>query len=277
MNDYWDPNYGGNPQHRNPANAGNQQYRDPNYPGNQQYRQRPYQEPAPIPAPLSAMAITSLVLGILALLTSFIPIINNASFFLALLGVIFAIVGIVGTVRGNRRGKPLAIAALIVNVLAAVIVLATQSMFSAALDEAANDMSTTTPQTTEEQSATPATDAGAESSSAYAVTIDDCAVTSDYEGKSAIVVTYTFTNNSEDAQSFLSAISAKCFQNGVQLDIAMVSDIDSQSTLSEIKPGASVTVQEAYVLDDQSEVTVECSELISFNDDILAERTFSVA
>ncbi|WP_290995962.1 DUF5067 domain-containing protein [Gordonibacter sp.] len=113
--------------------------------------------------------------------------------------------------------------------------------------------------------------------SKYAVTIDDCQVTSDYSGKPAIVVTYTFANNSEKATSFVVAISAKCFQNGVQLDSAIVNDIDSQSTMNEIKPGTTTTVQWAYLLDDQSDVSVECTELISFSDAVLAEKTFSVA
>lgn len=111
----------------------------------------------------------------------------------------------------------------------------------------------------------------------YAVSIDDCVVTQDYAGKSAIVVTYTFTNNADKAMPFFTAVSAKAFQNGVQLDTAVVSDIDAQSTMNEIKPGATTTVQQAYLLDDQTDVSVECTELISLSDEILAEKTFSVA
>lgn len=113
--------------------------------------------------------------------------------------------------------------------------------------------------------------------SKYAVSIDDCTVTADYSGASAIVVTYTFTNNSDKAVPFMTAISAKAFQNGVQLDTAIVEDIDAQSTMNEIKSGATTTVQQAYVLDDQSDVSVECTELISFDDTVLAEKTFAVA
>ncbi|WP_172136004.1 DUF5067 domain-containing protein [Adlercreutzia sp. ZJ473] len=113
--------------------------------------------------------------------------------------------------------------------------------------------------------------------SKYAVTIDDCAVTTDYEGNPAAVVTYTFTNNSDEATSFMVAIHDQCFQNGVQLELALVSDLDSSRTMSEIKPGASITVQQAYALDDQSDLTVECTELISLDDTVLAEATFSVA
>lgn len=113
--------------------------------------------------------------------------------------------------------------------------------------------------------------------SKYAVTIDDCKVTTDYRGKPAIVVTYTFTNNSDKATAFMTAISAKCFQNGVQLDYAVVEDADGQSGMNEIKPGATTTVDQSYLLDDESDVSAECTELISLSDDILAEKTFSVA
>lgn len=88
------------------------------------------------PQSKSAAAIVGIVLGIIALVTSFLPIINNLSFILALIGAVFAVVGLVGTMRGKKAGKGLAIASLIVNVAAVVIVLATQSMYGAAIDEA---------------------------------------------------------------------------------------------------------------------------------------------
>lgn len=116
-----------------------------------------------------------------------------------------------------------------------------------------------------------------QASAKYDVSIDDCQVTTDYSGKPAIIVTYTWTNNSEKATSFMVAIDAATFQNGVELGTAIASDLDSQAYMSEIKPGATTTVQQAYLLNDQSDVTVECSELISFDDTIIAEKTFSVA
>ena len=91
--------------------------------------------------PLTAMGVTSLVLGILALLTSFLPIINNGSFFLALLGVIFSIVGLVGCSRGKRHGMGLAVAGLVLGIVSIVVVLGTQSIYSAALDEAMSSSS----------------------------------------------------------------------------------------------------------------------------------------
>lgn len=129
-------------------------------------------------------------------------------------------------------------------------------------------------------SAEPAQQAASNSeASKYTVSIDDCVLTTDYEGKSAIVVTYTWTNNSDDAQMFSVAINAQAFQNGVQLSSAVISsgDFDFESALKEIKSGATQTVQLAYALDDQSEVSVECTELISLSDEVLAQKTFQVA
>lgn len=97
-------------------------------------------------APQSAMAITGFVVGVIALLTSFIPIVNNISFFMALLALAFAIVGLVSTHRKTRRGKGLAVAGVIIAVLSGAIVLGSQSFYSAALD------SVTSPSTTETQS-----------------------------------------------------------------------------------------------------------------------------
>ena len=61
------------------ANQG--QYPQNQNPQNYQYHQTSQRsENFQYPKPKSGMAITGLVLGIIALLTSFLPIINNASF-----------------------------------------------------------------------------------------------------------------------------------------------------------------------------------------------------
>lgn len=129
-------------------------------------------------------------------------------------------------------------------------------------------------QPAEEQTEQPAEE---QASSKYVVTIDGSTVTTDYEGKPAIIVDYTFTNNSDDATSFAVACSQKAFQNGVQLETAVVLDDLGNGYLAEIKPGATTSARMAYSLADESDVTVEVKELISFDDTILAEATFPVA
>lgn len=116
-----------------------------------------------------------------------------------------------------------------------------------------------------------------ETQSDYAVTIDGSTLTSDYEGSPAIIVDFTFTNNSDKATSFAVACSPKAFQNGVQLETAIVTDDLGNGYMAEIKPGATTTARLAYSLTDQSDVTVEVSELISFDDALLAEATFPAA
>lgn len=111
----------------------------------------------------------------------------------------------------------------------------------------------------------------------FVVEIGEGTVVQDYEGNPALAVNYTWTNNSDEATSFAVAIYAQAFQNGVQLDPAIAIDVDSGSTMNEIKPGATQSVTQVYALSDSSEVLVECSELVSFDDTIIATKTFSVA
>ena len=92
--------------------------------------------PAVVKQSTSGLAIAGLVLGILAILTSFIPIINNGSFFLALIGTVLAIVGFLGVRKGKHTGKGIAVAGIVLGIASIVIVLVTQSMFSAAIDAA---------------------------------------------------------------------------------------------------------------------------------------------
>lgn len=130
------------------------------------------------------------------------------------------------------------------------------------------------------EEATPAEEEAPETD--YPITIDDAVVTKDFEGKSALVVTYTWTNNGEDAQMFETVYSAKAFQNGIQLDYGTLGmdeeeKYDVYASMNEIKPGTTQTVNQVYLLDDKSEVSVEVTEWISFDEAILAERTFKVA
>lgn len=91
----------------------------------------------------------------------------------------------------------------------------------------------------------------------------------DYQGNKCVVVTYEWTNNSDEGTSFFVAVNAKVFQNGIQSDYAVVSGLDSKDT-TEIKPGATLTVQKAYALQDEtSPIEVECEELFNFGDEVI--------
>jgi len=86
----------------------------------------------------SSFATASMVLGIIAICTSFIPIINNLSFFLGILALIF---GIVAIVKKSKLGKCLT--GIILGVLSIVITLALQSSWSKSLNQLSNDLNKT--------------------------------------------------------------------------------------------------------------------------------------
>ena len=56
-------------------------------------------------APRSVMGIVGLVLAIIAAATSFMPIVNNFSFFLALISAILSLVAVISCARGKKSGE----------------------------------------------------------------------------------------------------------------------------------------------------------------------------
>lgn len=112
----------------------------------------------------------------------------------------------------------------------------------------------------------------------YSVEIHDYELATDYNGNPAIIIGYTFTNNGEDATSGLVALSDIAYQNGVQLDAAIITERDIGSDkMKDIKTGASIDLQAAFLLSSEtSPVEFEISELISFSDEKLG-KTFEIA
>ena len=155
----------------------------------------------------SGFAIAGLVLGILAAVSSWIPVINNFSFILAAIGMIFAIVGVVGTVRGKKAGKGIAIAAL---------VLAMQSAMSAAIDDATSGLVSTEDVTVQQQEGTD-TDAGADPTDQQAYAIADVQMTGD---DYSVTISGTFTNNSDAEVSYVQVSYRLLDAEGAQIGTA---------------------------------------------------------
>lgn len=107
----------------------------------------------------------------------------------------------------------------------------------------------------------------------YHVEIKGAVLTEDYQGNPSIVVTYSWTNNSEKTTSAMVALDGDAFQDGIGLEtaITMNSDVhDGSAYMTEIRPGASLDVTLAYVLKNTTSVVeFELSELISFSNDIV--------
>jgi hypothetical protein len=84
----------------------------------------------------AGLAIASMVVGIIALLLSWIPVINNLAAILALVGLGLGIPALISARRGTAGGTGMAITGLVTSVLAIVLVIVTQLLFVKALDEA---------------------------------------------------------------------------------------------------------------------------------------------
>lgn len=79
--------------------------------------------------PTSGMAVTSLVTGIIALISSFVPLLNVLSFPFVILAIVFGGIGLWQTSKGTKGGKGIAVAGLVLGILALLI---TVVMYAAA-------------------------------------------------------------------------------------------------------------------------------------------------
>lgn len=93
-------------------------------------------------------------------------------------------------------------------------------------------------------------------------------VSEDYEGNPALVVYYTYTNNSDEASSAMVDAYIKAFQNGVERESAILMDSSDEALnyTKDVQPGYSLECRNAFVLEDMSDVTLEVTELVSFDD-----------
>lgn len=111
----------------------------------------------------------------------------------------------------------------------------------------------------------------------FAVSIDSCVPMTDYDGAQAAVFTFTFTNNSQETTSFASEFLIEVYQDGVQQDMAFVTDVDTGGYLDKVRPGATLSFQLAYEAPTASPVEIEVSTFDFLNDEIVASATFPLA
>ena len=101
--------------------------------------------PPPPPPPSTAgggagLAISSLVLGVVALVLCWIPIVNNIAALIALVGLGLGIPALVLARRGKRDGTGIAVAGVVTSAVALLLVLVTQALFMSAVDSAVEDI-----------------------------------------------------------------------------------------------------------------------------------------
>lgn len=119
------------------------------------------------------------------------------------------------------------------------------------------------------QEATEATRANPAQLGDYVVEIKSATVTQDYEGNPAVIITYSWTNNSSETTSPMLSISTAVFQDGVGMDTAFIYDdpaYDSGMYSTDVRPGTTIDVQEAFELNNTtSPIEVEITEAFSWD------------
>lgn len=107
----------------------------------------------------------------------------------------------------------------------------------------------------------------------FDVEIKEAKLAEDYEGNLAIVITYSWTNNSEETTSVMATMMEKAFQDGVQLDTAIIGDedvYDSEIGMKDIRPGTTIDAQCAFVMTSETAIVeFEISEFLGFSDDLV--------
>nr|WP_325297683.1 DUF5067 domain-containing protein [uncultured Dysosmobacter sp.] len=102
----------------------------------------------------------------------------------------------------------------------------------------------------------------------YEVEIKGAKLAQDYEGNPAIIITYAWTNNSDDTTNAMTSMYSQAFQDGVELETAMILDsdvYDSDASMKDVRPGTTIDIQAAYVLDSETSVVeFEVSEWLTF-------------
>ena len=97
----------------------------------------------------------------------------------------------------------------------------------------------------------------------------------DYEGKDCIVVSYRWSHSLETPTSFMVSMMPKVFQNGIQLESAVILDgVDLDDCMLDVQAGYYQDVKSAFLLSDtESSVTISVEELFSLSDNRKAECT----
>lgn len=115
----------------------------------------------PKPRKGSGLAIAALVVGAIALLLCWVPIVNNFAAILAVVGLALGIPALISARRGKRTGSGLALASVIVSVLAIVGVLATQAFYSSVIDDVTDEINNSIEDSTEAADSSAAAEAAA--------------------------------------------------------------------------------------------------------------------
>ena len=90
----------------------------------------------------------------------------------------------------------------------------------------------------------------------------------DFEGNKALLFYYNFANTGEENVTAGVTANVQCFQDGSECEMAVMAEMNdamNNYALNEVQSGGTVEVCQTYKLKSDSEITIEASDMFSFD------------
>lgn len=232
----------------------------------------------------SGLAVAGLVLGLIALLSCWIPLFNVLTTPFAILGLVFAIIGIVATAPAKPKGgRGIAIAGTVLCAISLVVFMAMYGGAAAVSGSNAENSSSTEASTQAQSSDSTdddSNDAADESKDAdeasedAGIVIKGCKAGKDYDGNKVACITIEWTNNTGDTAAFFTEYAETAYVDGEEVDRATMLEDGWYEDQTKIKPGKTKTIKFAYDWDGKSDVEFEVTKFLS--SDPIVSQTLKV-
>lgn len=218
----------------------------------------------------SGLAVAGLVLGLIALLSCWIPLFNVVTTPLAILGLVFGIIGIVATAPAKPKGgRGIAVAGTVLCAISLVVFMAMYGGAAASVSDTSSDSSSSSQASATAEDTQDASDDAAQNEAAQdeedsnedsGIVIKSCKAGKDYSGKKTAVITIEWTNNTDDSQAFFTEYTTTVYVDGEEADRAYAGGDGWYEDQTKIKPGKSKTMKLMYDWDGKSDVELEISK-----------------
>lgn len=113
----------------------------------------------------------------------------------------------------------------------------------------------------------------------YFVEINESAkIKKNRDGEPVIIISFDWTNNSDETTSAMVSFGEQAFQDGIELESSFQSSLyESDNYSREIRPGTTITVERAFELNNETSVVeFEVSNWLSWNDESIVYRNFNI-
>lgn len=110
------------------------------------------------------------------------------------------------------------------------------------------------------------------------VVLKNVVVVKDYDDEPVAIVSYDWTNNSDETTSASSSVTLDVFQNGIAMEPSYVTSdyYDSDAAEKKVRSGSTIQVQAAFNIEDLSDIDVEATENWGFAETGKVYKTFSL-